>query len=145
MSKGVQLHDPSSNMQTEIKLGSTGLEVCMNAHVVESENQRHHIEATRRDSMQQLVRRNLPTQDAVRRVAVLLSLSRNWRRVCLPRLLPTPVCAAGASVRTLWGLGSGNLHRGAYESRKRARHKRKQQQACDVRHLVSTAPAEPHL
>lgn len=71
---------------------------------------------------------------------VWLSLSRNWRR--LPRLLPTPVCAAGAAVLCGdWGAAT------SIEGlpRKRAHYKSKQQQACDVRRLVSSAPAEPHL
>ena len=117
----------------------------MHTWYVESENQRHHTETTRRDSIQQLVRKYLLTQDAVRRVAILAVVVEKLETcvpasaVANPSLCGRRVCAA------LWGLGSGNLNRGAYESRKRARHKRKQQQACDVRHLVLTAPAEPHL
>jgi hypothetical protein len=103
MAKGVQLYDHSGKVCCRRdELGSASLGVCVDTHVLGSEAERHPTEAIRRNSIQELVRSYAGPQ----------SLSRNWRWACLPRLLLTPVCAAGASVLALWGLGS-NLNRGA--------------------------------
>jgi hypothetical protein len=129
MAKGVQLDDHSGKARSAVVIKWINKS---NTHVVESKTERHTQKSLR--GVQ-----NTSSYEAMRSPSapVWLSLSRNWRRACLPRLFPTPVCAASASVLLCGDWGAAPSIEGLPQ--KRVRHKRvhSKQPACDVRPVVS--------